>query len=133
MQTERLPATPRPIAFRDALHDHLDALCARDVARFTATLAPDVVTIDGRGGERRGSAVADAHARWFASAAWTFEYAERFVREFGGGGVAVVDVTYRDAPGVPAVRFVLSLVFERDATGAWRLLYDQNTTLPEAE
>ncbi|HYZ15930.1 MAG TPA: nuclear transport factor 2 family protein [Candidatus Acidoferrum sp.] len=117
--------------FREALDEHLSALRAKDVRRFAATLGEGVTVIDGAGKITRGTdAVLHSHAEWFAAREpWTFEYELLFRREAAGMAYAVIEVTYRDAPGAPPARFVLSLVFERDAEGAWKFVYDQNTPL----
>jgi ketosteroid isomerase-like protein len=121
----------RDRTFDDALFEHLAALQARDIERFGATLGDDVTVVDGRGELNRGRAsVLQAHAEWFASAdRWIFDYTLLWRRNFGGAGLAVIGVTYRQTPAAPAARFVLSLVFERGDDGHWSFVYDQNTTL----
>jgi ketosteroid isomerase-like protein len=118
-------------AFRAALDEHLGALQARDAGRFVATLGDDVVVIDGGGTITRGTgAVLRSHAEWFASPdPWRFDYEIVLTRETPSSGLAVVDVTYRHTPDAEPARFLLSLVFERDADGAFKFVYDQNTTL----
>jgi hypothetical protein len=71
--------------FSEGLHEHLDALQAKDLARFAATLGDDVTVIDGRGGRTHGTAsVLQSHAEWFAAAEpWTFEYGVIFTRVSG--------------------------------------------------
>jgi uncharacterized protein (TIGR02246 family) len=120
--------------FSEGLHEHLDALQAKDLARFAATLGDDVTVIDGRGGRTHGTAsVLQSHAEWFAAAEpWTFEYGVIFTRVFDGAALALIDVTYRHTPDTVPARFVLSLVFARDAAGSWKFVYDQNTPLPNA-
>jgi uncharacterized protein (TIGR02246 family) len=122
---------PSLATFRDALEEHLAALRARDVERFAATVGDDVVVVDGAGTITRGTdEVLAAHAAWFRDPqAWTFDYDVVLTRELGGGGLAVIEVTYRHGPHAKPSRFLLSLVFERDAHGAWKFVYDQNTTL----
>lgn len=117
--------------FREALDEHLSALRAKDVRRFSATLGDDVSVVDGAGRVTRGTdAVVRSHAEWFAAREpWTFDYELVCTREAAGMGFALIDVTYREAPGAPAARFLLSLVFEREPGGAWKFVYDQNTPL----
>lgn len=120
-----------PPAFGDALREHLDALCARDVERFAATLGDDVVVVDGAGTLTRGTTeVLRSHAEWFASPdPWRFDYELVFARGTMLSGLALLRVTYRQSAEATPARFLLSLVFERDADGAFRFVYDQNTPL----
>lgn len=117
--------------FRPALDEHLEALRARDAERFAATLGDDAVVVDGSGAIKRGTAeVLRSHAEWFAMPdPWTFDYAIVFTRETPSSGLALIDVTYRHTPQAEPARFLLSLVFERDAAGAFKFVYDQNTPL----
>ena len=130
-----LQATTAPAAggttFRGALDEHLAALQARDAGRFAATLGDDVVVVDGGGKIKRGTAaVRESHAEWFALPVhWRFEYEVIFTRETASSGLALLTVTYTHEPGADPVRFLLSLVFERDETGAFKFVYDQNTPL----
>ncbi len=114
---------------RAALAEHLGALQAKDAARFAATLGDGVVVVDGQGTLTRGTqTVLRSHAEWFAaSEPWAFEYDVVLLRE--AAGLALIEVTYRHTPAAPASRFLLALVFERDAAGAWKFVYDQNTPL----
>jgi ketosteroid isomerase-like protein len=116
-------------SFADGLREHLDALRARDAARFGATLGSDVTVVDGGGTIARGrDAVLRSHAEWFASSDdWSFDYDVIFSRELGGAGLALIDVTYRQTPSADPARFLLSLLFARDENGAWKFVYDQNT------
>ena len=118
-------------AFRSALDEHLAALQARDVARFAATLGEDVVVVDGRGDIKRGaSAVLESHAEWFGlPVRWRFDYDVMFARETPSSGLALLNVSYTHEPGADPVRFLLSLVFERDQDGTFKFVYDQNTPL----
>jgi uncharacterized protein (TIGR02246 family) len=119
-------------SFNAALHEHLSALQARDIERFAATLGADVTVVDGTGRVMEGrAAVVKSHAEWFGSRdSWTFDYRLRSAREFGGAGLALIDVTYRQSPAGAPVLFLLSLLFERTDDGSWRFVYDQNTPLP---
>jgi ketosteroid isomerase-like protein len=125
-----MKAIVRP--FREALDEHLAALCARDAERFAATLGDDAVVVDGTGTITRGTeAVLQSHAEWFAMPEpWTFAYDIIFARETEFSGLALLDVTYRHTQADEPARFLLSLVFERDADGAFKFVYDQNTPLP---
>lgn len=117
--------------FQAALDEHLAALQARDAERFAATLGDDVVVVDGRGAITHGTdAVLRSHAGWFAAPEqWSFLYRILFARETATSGLALLEVTYRHTPQADAARFLLSLVFERDAAGAFKFVYDQNTPL----
>jgi ketosteroid isomerase-like protein len=124
-------AAPATSAFREALDEHLAALQARDAARFAATLGDDAAVVDGGGAITRGTdAVLRSHAEWFdAPEPWTFAYELVLARETPTAGLALIDVTYRHTPDAEPARFLLSLVFERGADGAYKLVYDQNTPL----
>jgi ketosteroid isomerase-like protein len=117
--------------FRSALDEHLGALQARDVARFAATLGEDAVVVDGGGKMKRGAgAVLQSHAEWFAlPVPWRFDYDVVFTRETSSSGLALLKVSYTHEPGADPVRFLLSLVFERDQDGTFKFVYDQNTPL----
>jgi ketosteroid isomerase-like protein len=121
-------------AFRAALDEHLSALQARDTERFAATLGDDVTVVDGAGKITRGTeTVLRSHAEWFGSPdPWTFDYDVVFTRETPSSGLALIDVTYRHTPDAEPARFLLSLVFERDAKGSFTFVYDQNTPLSRA-
>ena len=123
--------SPTTTTFRDALDEHLGALQARDAQRFAATLGDDAAVVDGGGLITRGTAeVLRSHAEWFASPdRWAFEYEIVLTRETPSLGLAVLDVTYRHTPDAEPARFLLSLVFECDAEGAFKFVYDQNTPL----
>jgi ketosteroid isomerase-like protein len=118
-------------SFRAALDEHLSALQARDIDRFAATLGDDAAVVDGAGAIKRGTdAVLRSHAEWFAMPEpWTFAYELVFTRETPSSGLALIDCTYRHTPDAEPARFLLSLVFERDARGTYKFVYDQNTPL----
>lgn len=126
------PARTTAQTFGQALDEHLAALCARDVERFAATVGENAVVVDGAGAITRGTdAVLRSHAAWFRMAEpWAFAYEVVFARDTASSGLALLDVTYRHTPGAEPSRFLLSLVFERDANGAFKFVYDQNTPLP---
>jgi ketosteroid isomerase-like protein len=124
-------ATPATSAFREALDEHLAALQARDVERFAATLGANAAVVDGSGAIKRGTdAVLRSHADWFAMPEqWMFAYELLFTRETQSSGLALIEATYRHTPDAEPARFLLSLLFERDADGAFKFVYDQNTPL----
>lgn len=124
-------------SFETALQEHLDALRARDIERFAATLSHDdalcVVAPDGT--RTTGfAAVRDAHAGWFAAPErWTFEPAERWRFVTDTMGLVLLEVRYRNGPDAQPSRFLLSLAFANEH-GTWRFVYDQNTPLaPDRE
>ena len=126
-----MAATTPHTGFGEALDEHLRALRSRDPDRFAATLGDDVTVVDGKGAITRGTpSVLRSHAEWFGAAErWTFDYDVVLTREFGDAAFALLRVTYRHTAESPPARFLLSLVFARDASGAWRFVYDQNTPL----
>lgn len=117
--------------FLGALSEHLSALQARDIERFSATVGDEVAVADGAGTMASGrESVLRTHAEWFASKdAWTFDYSIVFTREFRGAGLAVITVTYRQTAAVEPTRFLLSLLFAQDDGGRWKFVFDQNTPL----
>lgn len=115
--------------FLAALNEHIRAIQARDLARFAATVTGgDDVRLIGPGGSQLigREAILGAHRDWFASGAFTFRPRVVWHRETEEMGLALLDVEYADPGGMPT-RFLLSLVFVREADGAFRLVYDQNT------
>ena len=124
-----MTALARGASFKEALDEHLGALAARDVDRFEATLAADVAVVDGKGTITRGiDAVLRSHAEWFGvPERWSFDYEIVLTRETASSGFALLDVTYRHSPESEPSRFLLSLLFERDADGIFKFVYDQNT------
>ena len=126
-----MTALARGASFEDALDEHLNAITARDPDRFEATLAADVVVVDGAGRVTRGiDAVLRAHDEWFGAAErWSFAYDVVLTRETASSGFALLDVTYRNTPESEPARFLLSLLFERNADGVFSFVYDQNTPL----
>ncbi len=122
----------RPIAFLDALQEHIDAIRHRDIRRFAATVASDeliLVTADGEviaDGER----FLDLHREWFASPGWALDAHLLSAREFGAVAMCVLRLEYRPTGDAaePAEESILSLVFAaRD--GRWLLVHDQNTPI----
>ncbi len=92
------------------------------------TVLPNGKKLDGR------QAYRDLHADWFADPTWRMQLEEvhRQVRS----DTAVVLLRYgywrREADGREALarNAWLTLVFARE-DGQWRLVYDQNTTIPQ--
>lgn len=112
------------------LDEHLAAIAARDIDRFAATLsrAPDARVIGPGGGAIVGyAAIVAAHRDWFgAPTTWTFAPSILLERVSDSLGFALLEVDYHET-GVDR-RFLLSVVFARE-DGAWKLYFDQNTTL----
>ena len=119
------------------LRSHLDAIRNRDLDRLMATvtagetlvtLLPNGKKLDGR------QAYRDLHVDWFADPGWRMQLEEvhRQVRS----DTAVVLLRYgywrREADGREALarNAWLTLVFARE-DGQWRLVYDQNTSIPK--
>ena len=118
------------MSFREALNGHLAAIVARDIERFAATISrgADARVIGPDGSALLGyDAIVAAHRGWFGSeSAWTFAPRVVLERASESLGFALLEVAYRESDAER--RFLLSVVFVREE-GAWKLLYDQNTTL----
>ncbi|HKU67433.1 MAG TPA: nuclear transport factor 2 family protein [Candidatus Baltobacteraceae bacterium] len=113
----------------EALEEHLDAITTRDIDRFAATLAPHDVRFaggDGRIVEGRENVIA-AHREWFMDDRWRFDPEILWTREEAGAAWALTRVTYREAQS--SKQFLLLFLFVQES-GAWRLIYDQNTPIP---
>jgi ketosteroid isomerase-like protein len=125
------PGTAPDGTLRQALIEHLTALQARDIKRFSATIGNEVAVVDSAGSIMSGrESVLRSHEEWFASNdPWTFDYSIVFVSEFRDAGLAVITVTYRQTPEDEPANFLLSLVFVRSDAARWRFVFDQNTAL----
>ncbi len=76
-------------------------------------------------------AVLRSHAEWFGlPERWSFDYDVVLTRETASSGFALLRVTYRHTRESEPSHFLLSLLFERNADGVFRFVYDQNTPLP---
>lgn len=114
------------VTLLEALEEHVEAIKMRDIDRFAATLAADDVRFvggDGRIIEGPENVVA-AHRDWFMDEGWTFDPELLWTREEASAAWALMRVTYREAQG--SKQFLLLFLFVQES-GAWRLLYDQNT------
>jgi ketosteroid isomerase-like protein len=116
-----------PPPFDAALQAHLEAVQARDLAAFEATITRasgmTLIFPDGRAlGTRRE--VLDLHREWFAEAGWTWE--PEVVTTTVGTDLAYALVRYRYGDPAGSRENWLSLVFRLEA-GKWRLVHDQNT------
>jgi SnoaL-like protein len=112
----------------EALEEHIDAIKMRDIDRFAATLASEDVRFvggDGRIIEGRENVVA-AHRDWFMDDRWTFDPEILWTREEASAAWTLLRVTYREAQN--SKQFLLFFLFVQES-GAWRLLYDQNTPI----
>ena len=125
-----MTAATTAAGLRAALDEHLGALRAKDAERFAATLGTDVVVVDGKGalvrGTRGGAALAPRVVRLRRPVDVRLRGR---ARARSRPGLALIDVTYRHSTDAAPARFLLALVFERDAAGAWKFVYDQNTPL----
>lgn len=130
-------SAPPEAALRVTLDRHLAAINARDLDGLLATVTDgDALTLilpDGRVLATRAD-YRRLHVDWFAERDWRMVFDVEDVRVFGDVGIARVryDSQSRDAGGAYVSRRVarLSLVFARER-GEWRLVYDQNTPIPD--
>jgi ketosteroid isomerase-like protein len=115
--------------FLSALERHVSAIARHDIDEFAATVASDVRLVGTDGNVIEGAAAAiAAHRAWFADPAWQFDASERLVVESKGDvGWALLRIRYATAAHV--ARFNLFLLFTLESDGAWRLRYDQGTTI----
>lgn len=112
----------------EALEEHLEAISERDIDRFAATLAANDVRFvggDGRIIEGRENAIA-AHRDWFMSEGWRFSPEILWTREEEGAAWALTRVEYTEN-GAQRMFLLLFLFVNED--GAWKLIYDQNTSI----
>jgi hypothetical protein len=119
--------------FRAALEEQLSAIRARDIDRFRATVSSsDEARVIGPTGDAivGGEAIVGAHREWFASASnWEFRPTIVWTRETREMAFALLRVEYDEAQRAGS-RFLLSLLFVQEA-GVWRMIYDQNTGIPD--
>lgn len=119
--------------FEAALHDHLDAIHARDLPALAATVdVHDVVLVAANGEVAFGrDEFLRRHEEWFRSESWSIEAETLHVREAGELATALLRLRYRDrrADGVLTEEpSILSLVFRR-RDGRWLMVQDQNTPI----
>lgn len=123
------------MSFETTLRTHLDAIQRRDLPAFVATLtsAPELTLILPNGALISGrDEVISFNAEWFADPDWRLSYETVRTLEAGAMAFALLLVTYDDldASGQPyQIHYYLQLVF-RQEDGAWRLVHDQNTSIP---
>jgi ketosteroid isomerase-like protein len=123
------------MTFREALRVHLEAIQARDLAAFAATLPEEtlvLITSDGRL-VRRVSEVLQMHAAWFGNPHWILDATEVHVEEAPALGVALLRLDYRETPpgGAPVRQLsYLTVIFRREGE-RWVLVQDQNTPVRE--
>lgn len=106
----------------------MDAIDARDIDRFAATIAANDARFAGGNGhiiEGKENVVA-AHREWFMNEAWTFEPEVLWTREEAGAGWALTRVHYTESGN--ARDFLLLFLFVNE-DGVWKLVYDQNTPI----
>jgi ketosteroid isomerase-like protein len=111
---------------------HLAAIHARDLDLLltTVTAADSLVLIlpNGTTTFTRREYVA-FHQAWFSDRSWTmaFEPLSATIRD--GSAILLFRTTYTDARGDRPGLVSLAFAFESDG---WRLIFDQNTRLPDA-
>jgi len=122
--------------FDAALAAHLAAIERRDWPAFEATLTrADSLTLvlpNGRLSQRRAD-FAKAMQAWLADPDWRWQLRPVSRHASAHTGVAMFEVDYSDVDAKGeryALRYLLGLVFSREADGQWRLVHDQNTPLP---
>lgn len=113
-----------------AIDRHLEAIAARDLDGYAATLHDDVVLVLPTGTTFVGkAAVVDFHREFFADEDWTQILAEknRTVGEHIASALFEADYTDVDPAGEPVhERYLVGLVFTR-VDEEWLLLHDQCT------
>jgi uncharacterized protein (TIGR02246 family) len=119
------------MSFLEAFEEHVDAIRLRDIDRFAATLAQDDVRFiggDGRIIDGRENVIA-AHRDWFMDESWTFDPEILWTREESTAAWALTRVTYGERESER--QFLLLFLFVQEQ-GEWRLVYDQNTPIPQS-
>lgn len=122
-----------PTPFEAALHEHLEAIRARDLDALAGTLDPhDLVLIAANGEVAFGrDEFLRRHEEWFRSKTWSIETETLHRREAGELATALLRLRYRDRPPDGAAidePSILALVF-RERDGRWLLVQDQNTPI----
>jgi uncharacterized protein (TIGR02246 family) len=118
-----------------AFAEHVAAVQARDLKRLAATLtAGDQLELILPNGTRTATKAAylDFHKGFFAEKSWTIAF--ETLSKITSGDLAVITTrsTYRDTEdGKPIVSHsIVTFTFRREM-GAWKLIHDQNTRLPQ--
>jgi hypothetical protein len=131
MQSEMQGAVaPQGDRFTELLDRHLNSIRRRDIEAFGATVGRDVRLVGTNGAIVEGwDAAVSAHREWFEDPSWQFEPQILFAKRRDGAGWALARVHY--STGRETTTFNLFLLFERDAAGMWKLVYDQGTSIPD--
>lgn len=115
--------------------EHIAAVQARDLDRLEATLTSgEQLELILPNGTRTATKAAylDFHKGFFAEKTWTIAF--ETLSQINSGDLAVITTrsTYRDTEnGQPTVSHsIVAFTFRREK-GAWRLIHDQNTRLPQ--
>ena len=122
-------------AFDKALKRHLDAILAKDLEAYQATLTgSDDLFLIFPGGALIDSteAVVDFHRQWFEDAEWIME--PEIIKTIQGNdqATALLRYQYRDSADAEPRTSWLVLVFRLE-DGQWRLVHDQNTRITAQE
>jgi uncharacterized protein (TIGR02246 family) len=113
--------------FERAVDDHLEAIRARNLPAFAASLARDVTLVGTSGEITRGyDAAVEAHRAWFGDAGWTLTPHVVQIAVRPETAWALVRVGY--AAAGTTTEFMLLLLFARE-DGEWKLTYDQGTAI----
>jgi ketosteroid isomerase-like protein len=122
---------PNLNTFESALAAHLQAIEARNITAFEATLtkaqALTFVQLDGKLTKTKAEFVTHIRA-WFEDKDWSWELEPLSSTAVAQTGVAIFKVHYKDKDreGKPyELKYSLTLVFAKEGA-EWRLVHDQN-------
>jgi uncharacterized protein (TIGR02246 family) len=115
-------------AFGEDLAKHLQAIAARDLDEFDATVADEVVLVTADGDVITGrEPFLERHREWFATPGWKLDVKELHRRVGADLATCVLALDYRpDGDGGRVVPSVLHLTFVRRGE-RWLMAEDQNT------
>lgn len=118
--------------FRPTLEKHLSAVQSRDIAALEATLTKtgglQVIFPNGARVDNTADVMA-FHKEWFDDADWVWTPTIDRIIEGETQASALVTYTMQDTADGPKRASWLFLVFQLE-DGAWRLVHDQNTSIP---
>jgi hypothetical protein len=120
--------------FGEVLAIHLKAIKNADLSSFEPTVSDSLIHISPMGEMNRSKAkFIKLHEDWFKRKNWEWEGKVLAKHNDNSLGYALIDYSYieKDADGniTFKIRCYLTLIF-RNSYHGWRLVYDQNTIIP---
>jgi hypothetical protein len=113
--------------FDAAVHEDMNAFNARDVARYTWILHPDVIGVTNGTVDVGRAAVLEGAKRNFAVKTWRFPYTIRTEQVFNcDSGVTIVDASWLDETQGLDLKIVIDMILVREH-GRWQVVTDSST------